>query len=105
MFHLYPADPESPLFQIPSADALLSLTDSMARKHLKQVSTALSLLKPLTFHDFRRAGASWAFHDGVPIQDIQAQGMWTSQCVWRYVHLPNTGAFSVAVSFRAHLAL
>ena len=73
MFQLYPAGPESPLFQIPSADALMSLTDSIARKHLKQVSTALSLLKPLTFHDFRRAGASWPLQHGVPIQDIQAR--------------------------------
>ena len=84
MFDLFPADKESPLFQIPVAGCLTPLTDSMARKHLKQVSTALALVKPLTFHDFRRAGASWAFQHGVPMQDIQAQGTWTSQCVWRY---------------------
>ena len=105
MFQLFPAHEESPLFQVPAADALVPLTDSMARKHLKQVSTAFSLCKPLTFHDFKRAGASWAFQHSVPIQDIQAQGMWTSQCVWRYVHLPLSGASRVAESFRAHLAL
>ena len=81
MFDLFPADKDSPLFQIPVAGSLTPLTDSMARKHLKQVSTALVLVKPLTFHDFRRAGASWAFQHGVPIQDIQALGTWTSQCV------------------------
>ena len=105
MFRLFPADVESPLFQVPAADVLVPLTDSMASKHLKQVSTALSLCKTLTFHDFRRAGASWAFQHGVPIQDIQAQGTWTSQCVWIYVHLPSAGASRVAESFCAHLAL
>ena len=83
----------------------MPLTDSIARKHLKQVSTALSLLKPLTFHDFRSSGASWPFQHGVPIRDIQGQGMVTSQCVCRYVHLPATGASTVAKLFRAHLAL
>ena len=66
MFQLFPADVESPLFQVPAAGVMVPLTDSMARKHLKQVSLALSLCKPLTFHDFRRAGASWAFQHGVP---------------------------------------
>ena len=105
MFQLFPADVESPLFQVPAAGVMVPLTDSMARKHLKQVSLALSLCKPLTFYDFRRAGASWAFQHGVPIQAIQAQGTWTSQCVWRYVHLLSSGASRVAESFRAHLAL
>ena len=104
MFDLFPADKDSPLFQIPVAGSLTPLTDSMARKHLKQVSTALALVKPLTFHDFRRAGASWAFQHGVPIQDIQAQGTWTSQCVWRYVHNSPSAPARVAESFRAHLA-
>ena len=105
MFQLFPADVDSPLFQIPVAGSLVPLTDSIARKHLKQVSTALALAKPLTFHDFRRAGASWAFQHGVPLQNIQAQGTWTSQCVWRYVHTSSSGPSRVADSFRAHLAI
>ena len=104
MFDMFPADKESPLFQIPVGGSLTPLTDSMARKHLKQVSTALALVKPLTCHDFRRAGASWAFQHGVPIQDIQAQGTWTSQCVWRCVHNSPSAPSRVAESFRAHLA-
>ena len=56
MFQLFPADVESPLFQVPAAGVMVPLTDSMARKHLKQVSLALSLCKPLTFYDFRGLG-------------------------------------------------
>ena len=56
MLATHPAHPDSPLFQIPQADLLSPLTDSAARKHLKQVSSLLGLHRSLTFHDFRRGG-------------------------------------------------
>ena len=74
MLSQYPSHPDSPLFQISQAASLTPLTDSAARKHLKQVSSILGLHRSLTFHDFRRGGASWAFQHGVPIQHIQTQG-------------------------------
>ena len=74
MFNRFPALNDSPLFQVPSHSGLVPFTDSVARKHLKNISIALSLNKSLTLHDFRRAGASWAFQHGVPLQAIQAQG-------------------------------
>ena len=52
---------DQPLFLIPSPSQWLVLTDSRARKHLKQVSQILYLPKAVTFHDFRHGGASWAF--------------------------------------------
>ena len=76
----------------------------MAGKHLKHISAVLGLQKPITFHDFRRAGASWAFQHGVSLQDIQAQGTWSSQCVWRYIHFPFAGTSRVAAAFHAHLS-
>ena len=69
------AHPDSPLFQIPQAVLLAPLTDSAARKHLKQVSLLLGLHRSLTFHDFRRGGgggggllglSAWSFHSGYP---------------------------------------
>ena len=56
MLAAHPSHPDSPLFQIPQADLLAPLTDSAARKHLKQVSLLLGLHRSLTFHDFRRGG-------------------------------------------------
>ena len=54
-----------PLFMYNKLGKWLILTDSVARKHLKDVSRALGLVKPLTFHDFRRGGATWAYnHSG-----------------------------------------
>ena len=49
---------DQPLFQIFHQGLMVPLTDSYARKHLKQVSHMLKLPKPITFHDFRRGGAT-----------------------------------------------
>ena len=64
-------------FQLQSDGHWKVLTDSVVRKHLKHVYAILQLPRSLTFHDFRRWGATWAFLRGVPIQQIQAQGTWS----------------------------
>ena len=62
------------------------MTDSRVRKHLKNI---LSLMDKdqnfITFHSFRRSGATFGFNHNVPLQDIQRHGTWTSDCLWRYV--------------------
>ena len=95
---------DQPLFQIQVAGRCKVLTDSVARKHLKRVSSILNLPRSLTFHDFRRGGATWAFLNGVPIQQIQAQGTWSSSCVWRYINLPPSAISQVSRTFQAHLS-
>ena len=94
MLTAYPSDNDSPLFQIHHGQAVRPLTDSAARKHLKYVLSLLGLSRSLTSHDFRRGGASWAFKHGVPVQDIQDQATWCSNCVWRYITLPPLPPFS-----------
>ena len=74
MIRLYPVSDNEPLFGVPRAQGLVPLTDSVARNHLKDISLHLGLLKMLTFHDFRRAGASWAFQNGVPLEHIMKHG-------------------------------
>ena len=70
MLATHPVHPDSRLFQIPQADLLSPVTDSAARKHLKQVSSLLGLHRSLTFHDFRRGGhlglSAWSSHSGYP---------------------------------------
>ena len=78
---------DAPLFHIHHHSVTVSLTDSYACKNLKKVSKILKFSKSITFHDFRRGGATWAFRHGVPIEDIQAQGTWSSSCVWRYINI------------------
>ena len=94
-----PSNQDSPLFQVPHGHIYKPLTDSAARKHLKSVA----LPRSLTFHDFRRGEASWAFTHGVPVQEIQSQETWSSDCVLRYITLPPGHTSQVSDAFRSHL--
>ena len=86
MLQKIPGTENDPLFSIPRQGQYLPLTDSIVRKHLKRVLTALGWdQKKYTFHTFRRSGASWAYNHGVPVQAIKDQGTWSSDCVYRYI--------------------
>ena len=89
MIQLYPVSDNEPLFVVPIAQGLvpqgLVLTDSVARKHLKDISLHLGLSKMLTFHDFSQAGASWAFQNGVPLEHIMKHATWKSDAIWTYL--------------------
>ena len=74
MIHTFRASSHDPLFLMPKNTHLVPLTDSVARKHLKKASLALDISPALTFHAFRRAGASWAFAHGVPLEHIIRHG-------------------------------
>ena len=83
MIHAFPAEPNDPLFLPPRVCGLVPLTDSVARKHLKVLSLALEIAPPLTFH-----GASWAFHNGVPVEFIKNHGTWKSDAIHTYLVSP-----------------
>ena len=61
--------PDEPLFWLPVASQWLTLTDSRARKHLKEASKILDLPRSLTFHERRchlgvfKRGAHRAYPD------------------------------------------
>ena len=103
MVRLYPVSDNEPLFVIPRGETLVPLTDSMARKHLKDISSHLGLPKPLTFHDFRRAGASWAFQNGVPLEHIMKHGTWRSDSIWAYLSSSPTLESPVSRAFKVAL--
>ena len=103
MIRLYPVSDNGPLFVVPRAQTLVPLTDSVARKHLKDISSHLGLPKSLTFHDFCRAGASWAFQNGVPLEHIMKNGTWHSDAIWTYLSSSPTLESPVSRAFRAAL--
>ena len=105
MFQKFPADINSPLFCQWRLGKLIPLTDSVARKHLKQVSSILQITPPLTFHLFRKSATTWAFHNGVPMQQIMQHGSWSSDAVWRYIHSLPTPDSQVSHTFRRFLYL
>ena len=85
-----------PLFIFHRNTYCVPLTDSAARKHLKLVSNILQLSPPLTFHAFRRDGASWAFQNGIPLEFIKKHGTWKS--VASHTYLTSTPSFTPPVS-------
>ena len=90
LLHTYPGSDNDPLFMIYNKQRLVVLTDSMARKDLKNISQTLHLNPHLTFHTFRKAASTWAFHHGVPLEHIKAHGTWKSDTVWTYLQASHT---------------
>ena len=100
-----PGDKNSPLFQYKTASTWLPLTDTRVRKHLQNVLKLLNLHENhVTFHSFRRSGATFAFNHNVSLQEIQRHGTWTSDCVWRYITEHTDAGSEVARNFALHLA-
>ena len=86
LLSIFPAGNNSPLFQIKNHGKWCPLTDSKVRYHLKLVLKRLGLdPNSLSFHSFRRSGASYVFNNHVRLQDIKAHGTWTSDSVRRYL--------------------
>ena len=105
MLAMVPGSQDDPLFSICRQGSWLPLTDSIVRKHLTRIIRMLGWEhKHITFHTFRRSGASWAFQHGVPIEAIKNQGTWKSDCVWRYIHTTtHTHSDPLLQAFRLHL--
>ena len=103
MTHAFPASTRDPLFLVPNNNGLVPLTDSVARKHLKKASLALNISPTLTFHAFRRTGASWAFSHGVPLEHIMRHGTWRSDSIWAYLSSSPSSTSPAAAAFQAAL--
>ena len=102
MLQVLPEDTNTPLFSINQKGRFVTLTDSVARKHLKALA-ALLKFPHLTFHMFRKGGTTWAFQHGVSLQDIMAHGTWSSQAIWKYIKTVPSATSPVANSFRTVL--
>ena len=101
IFQLYNPAQNEPLFQIPTCNGWVPLTDSRVRKHLAEINMAMNLPKNYyTFHAFRRSGASLAYHSNASIQQIKDHGTWTTECVWRYINMSAQSGREVADIFR-----
>ena len=98
LFKLFPAPYSSPMFFDPITKK--PLIQSNIRQAL---SVILQILKIppgfITFHSFRRSGATFAFNHSVNIQNIQAHGAWRSQAIWTYLTKAQ-GTARVASAFR-----
>jgi integrase len=81
----YPVRPSDPFLSYRVSGSLFLISQSHLRRALKRLISSLSFNPSLSFHSFRRSGASLAFASGVPFQAIQAHGTWTSDALWSYI--------------------
>ena len=83
---LSPQGSNVPLFQYKTHLGWAPVTDNQVRANLRNILLSLNLSSShVTFHSFRRSGATFAFNNNVPLQAIKHQGTWTSDCVWKYI--------------------
>ena len=90
------------------------IIDTHVRDSLRRVLSILNI-SPVGhgFHTFRRSGATFAFDNNIPIQNIMAHGLWRSSAVWTYLQnasqassiIPSTFASLIPSSFYFGLAV
>jgi integrase len=81
----YPVRPTDPFLSYRSSGRLFLITQSDLRRAIKKLISALNYHPNITFHSFRRSGASLAYASGVPFDAIQAHGTWASDALWCYI--------------------
>ena len=101
-FKKYPHGFASPMFVNPLNS--LPITQSNIRQALANISKILNIPPGyITFHCFRRSGATFAFNHNVALQNIQHHGAWKSQAVWLYLTQSHQGTARVAAAFSKHV--
>ena len=86
LLRLTPGNNDSPLFQVQLFQKWVPLTDTRVRKHFKSILCRLNLANSgITFHHFRKSGATLAFNANASLQSIKAHGTWSSDTVWQYI--------------------
>ena len=99
---LYPMSASTSVFQVQAKSSWQPLTDTKVRKCLKAINVSLGLNPHFfTFHSFRRSGATFAYNSHVPIQQIKLHGIWSSDCVWRYIQADHSAGEKLALSLAA----
>jgi hypothetical protein len=81
----FPILPNQPLLAYQHNHSLKILTRAKLQNMLNIASTKLKLHYNITLHALRRSAASLAFQSGVPIEQIKAQGCWSSEAIWPYI--------------------
>ena len=81
------------------------INQSQVRKALSAIIEIIQLPRgSLTFHDFRRSGATWALNHNVEMQNLQVHEGWKSQAVWSYLKNTTMAAGVVAKAFQQSLS-
>jgi hypothetical protein len=79
----FPVKPHQPLFSFYSGNKLQIFSRAKLQNML--LLKKLKFKNNVTFHVLRRSAASLAFKAGIPLEQIQAHGCWSSEAIWSYI--------------------
>ena len=92
------ANKDSPLFITSQG---ITVLDTAIREALRTVLQSLGLVhEGLSFHMFRRSGATLAFDSNVRLEHIKIHGGWKSEAVWAYLGQSSVAPSMVAKTFQ-----
>ena len=96
-----PRQLDDPLFLLKSGTTIKYLTTYKVRLVLASLVKSMGLHpSDFGFHAFRRSGASLAFNNKVPLENIQAHGNWKSNAIWVYLSNAPQAASVVSRAFQ-----
>ena len=93
-----PVHHASPAFVYLHKNTIKSLTKTIFIEQFRRLLVSAGIPDPDAFtgHSFRRGGASWAFHVGVPGELIQVCGDWASDAYKRYLEFSMQSRINLA---------
>lgn len=95
------ADMAGPAFTYKCGPALRLLTPNLFISKIRSCIQQLGLDScKYAGHSFRRGGASWAYHAGVPLDTIRQLGDWRSNAYQRYIETDNTMLFKAILQMQ-----
>ena len=94
-----PLPPSAPLFAT-DYHPHIQVIDTHVRDALKAILNMLNIL-PVghEFHSFRRSGATFAFVNNIPLQNIMAHGLWRSSAVGTYLQNASQASSIIPTTF------
>ena len=97
MCTLYPIARNDPCF----STLFFTITERAVRQHLKIILKDLNLDHvQMSFHTFRRSGATLAYNLDIKIDDIKCHGTWRSEAVQSYIVTDPQKASGLFETFR-----
>jgi integrase len=81
----FPIHHNKPLFAYMVQGKVKYVSRSKIQNLLNLAAKKCNLQQSITFHALRRSAASLAFQAGIPLEQIKAQGCWSSEAIWSYI--------------------
>lgn len=106
MLQLSPAPPEAPAFGYSTGGRYSPVTHKLLVATTKAYAQCIGLdPREVAGHSFRRGGATFAFHVGVPDILIKLQGIWASAAYQGYIEVPRVARLEATKQMQRAIAV